>query len=176
MRVAALGTAAILLVGCSPGSNSAASPVASTATATATPSLTRAPSPIPAPADATAVGTALKAAVPSITAVTTLTGALDTSRLLGRPGHYVSAAWITDSGAAEGRTGIDGGAVVEVFASAADAQERSDYIQGVLKKASPVFGTEWHHLKGTTLLRVSGKLAASTNDQYASAFYAIGGA
>ncbi|MBT2531705.1 hypothetical protein J7E83_06135 [Arthrobacter sp. ISL-48] len=178
IQLVALGAAAILLAGCSPGSSGATSPVpGTTATVTATPSLPRAPTPVPTrAADATAVGTALKAAVPTITAVTTLTEAMDTGRLLGRPGQYLSAAWITDSGAAEGRTGIDGGAVVEVFANAADAQERSDSIQGVLKKASPVFGNEWHHLKGGTLLRVSGKLAASTDDQYASAFYAIGGA
>jgi hypothetical protein len=96
--------------------------------------------------------------------------------MLGRPGQYLSAAWITDSGAAEGRTGIDSGAVVEVFANAAGAWERSADIQEVLKTASPVFGTEWHYLKSATLLRVSGKLAPSTIDRYASMFRAIGGA
>ena len=34
----------------------------------------------------------------------------------------------------------------------------------------PAFGTEWHHLDGATLLRVSGKLNPSVNDQYTAAF------
>ncbi|MBT8163190.1 MULTISPECIES: hypothetical protein [Arthrobacter] len=59
---------------------------------------------------------------------------------------------------------------MEVFAHDADAQARSECIQGVLKKAGPAFGTEWHHLKGKILLRVSGKLNPSTNDEYTAAF------
>ncbi|RAX44989.1 hypothetical protein DQ354_12870 [Arthrobacter sp. AQ5-06] len=121
-------------------------------------------------ADASSVGAALKAKVQSITAVTTVTEELDTNKLLGRPGQYTSAAWIADAGATPGATGIDGGAVVEVFATAADLQTRSEYIQGVLKKMGPAFGTEWHHVKGTTLLRISGKLNPSVNDQYGAAF------
>src|SRR5438128_546983 len=62
------------------------------------------------------------------------------------------------------------GTLVEVFAPAADLQARSEYIQGVLKKMGPAFGTEWHHVKGTTLLRVSGKPIPSVNDQYTAAF------
>ncbi|MCB5292354.1 hypothetical protein [Arthrobacter sp. SO3] len=69
-----------------------------------------------------------------------------------------------------GATGVDGGAVVEVFATPADAQTRSEYIQGVLKTMGPAAGTEWHHLDGATLLRVSGKLNPSVNDQYTAAF------
>jgi hypothetical protein len=34
----------------------------------------------------------------------------------------------------------------------------------------PAFGTEWHHLDGATLLRVSGQLSPSVNDQYTAAF------
>ncbi|MDQ0633482.1 hypothetical protein QFZ40_001391 [Arthrobacter pascens] len=171
-RVVCLGAAAIVLTACSP----VIPPAPSSAPGTA-PYATASATPAPAPSvDATEIAFELKARVPTITAVTTLTEDLDTSRMLGRPGHYLSAAWITDAGAAEGRTGIDAGAVVEVFANAADARERSADIQEVLKKASPVFGTEWHYLKGATLLRVSGKLAPSTNDRYASAFRAISGA
>lgn len=105
------------------------------------------------------MATALKAKVPTITAVTTLTEVLDSNRLLGRPGQYTSLAWITDLGAKAGETGTDGGTVVEVFANAEDAQDRSEYIMGVLKELGPAFGTEWHHLDGTTLLRVSGQLS-----------------
>ncbi|WP_307103290.1 hypothetical protein [Arthrobacter globiformis] len=95
---------------------------------------------------------------------------MDSNKLLGRPGQYTSAAWIADSGATPGETGVDGGATVEVFETAADAKTRSEYILGVLKEMGPAFGTEWHHLKGTTLLRVSGKLSPSVNTQYKAAF------
>jgi hypothetical protein len=40
----------------------------------------------------------------------------------------------------------------------------------VLKQRGPTFGTKWHHLQGTTLLRVSGKLNPSVNDQCTAAF------
>ncbi|MDQ0865598.1 hypothetical protein QF036_003179 [Arthrobacter globiformis] len=120
--------------------------------------------------DATSIATALKPKVPSVTKITTVTEALDSNKLLGRPGQYTSAAWIADSGATPGETGVDGGATVEVFETAADAKTRSEYILGVLKEMGPAFGTEWHHLKGTTLLRVSGKLSPSVNTQYKAAF------
>ncbi|MDQ0239526.1 hypothetical protein [Arthrobacter bambusae] len=116
------------------------------------------------------MATELKPKVLSITGITPVTEALDSNKLLGRPNQYTSAAWIADSGATAGRTGIEGGAVVEVFANAADGTARSEYILGVLKKAGPAFGTEWHHLKGNVLLRVSGVLGLSVNDQYTAAF------
>lgn len=138
---------------------------------------TEAASPIPTPtptptvaADATPIATALKAKVASITKVTTVTEALDSNQLLGRPNQYTSAAWIADSGATPGETGIDGGAVVEVFANAEDAKTRSEYILRVLKEGGPILGTEWPHLKGAALLRVSGQLSPSVNKQYAAAF------
>lgn len=166
---AALGVAAVLLTGCSaqaaPTTPSASA--ASTATTSAMPSAT--PTPTTA-ADATSVATALQAKVPSITAVTTVTEDLDENKLLGRNGQYTSLAWITDSGATAGKTGTDGGAVVEVFANAEDAKTRSDYIQRVLKAMGPAAGTEWHHLDGATLLRVSGQLSPSVNDQYTATF------
>lgn len=177
-HLAALGVAAFLLIGCSapstqttaPASNAATTPPAAAATAT-----TEAPTAIPTPtpavaADATSVATALKRKVPSITKVTKVTEALDSNKLLGRPGQYTSAAWIADKGATPGETGVDGGATVEVFETAADAKTRSEYILGVLKEMGPAFGTEWHHVKGTALLRVSGKLSPSVNTQYKAAF------
>jgi hypothetical protein len=165
---AALAVAAVLLTGCSAQASPATSSAPAVAsTASATPSATPTPT---AAADATSVATALKAKVPSITAVTTVTEALDENKLLGRNGQYTSLAWITDSGATAGKTGTDGGAVVEVFANAEDAKTRSDYIQRVLKAMGPAAGTEWHHLDGATLLRVNGKLSPSVNDQYTAAF------
>lgn len=116
------------------------------------------------------MATELKAKVPSITAITTVTEELDSNKLLGRPNQYTSLAWITDAAGKPEQTGTDGGAVVEVFANEADATARSAYILGVLKSAGPVFGTEWHHQKGNVLLRVNGILSPSTNDLYKAAF------
>lgn len=176
-HLAALGAAAFLLAGCSapstqtaaPASTGSTPPAAATQASNETPTSTPTPSPKVA-ADATSVATALKPKVASITKITTVTEALDSNKLLGRPGQYSSAAWIADSGATPGETGVDGGATVEVFETAADAKTRSEYILGVLKEMGPAFGTEWHHVKGTALLRVSGKLSPSVNAQYKAAF------
>ena len=172
-HLVALGVAAVLLSGCSaqaaPATSSAPAAASSAAAAASTPSATPTPTPTKA-ADAAAVATALKGKVTTITAVTPVTEANDSNKLIGRPGQYTSAAWINDSGATAGATGVDGGAVIEVFATPADAKTRSDYIQGALAKMGPAFGTEWHHLDGPTLLRVSGKLNPSVNDQYTAAF------
>ena len=54
--------------------------------------------------------------------------------------------------------------------SEADATARSEYILGILMNAGSAFGTEWHHQKGKVLLRVSGVLSPSVNDQYKAAF------
>ena len=47
--------------------------------------------------------------------------------------------------------------VIEVFATPEAAQKRSDYIQAILT-ASPILGSEWNHVSGASLMRVSGKL------------------
>lgn len=150
-------------------SSSASATPSATATITVTATATASPTATPT-GDATAVAELLKSRIPSITKVTTVTAALDSNKLLGRPGQYTSAAWITDNRGQAGATGIDGGAVVEIFATAADAKARSDYIQATLKSLGPSAGTEWHHLSGPTLLRVSGKLPPAANDEYTKAF------
>lgn len=171
-----LGAMALLLAACSAPSTQAsdqATPAASSSAASAkpTPSATSIAAPTPTPvADATSIAASLKPKIASITKITTVTEALDSNKLLGRPNQYTSAAWITDTGATAGETGIDGGAVVEVFENEADAQARSTYILRVLKEAGPVLGTEWHHMKGTALLRISGQLSPSVNKQYKAAF------
>ncbi|MGM9472442.1 hypothetical protein ACS5PJ_10595 [Pseudarthrobacter sp. YS3] len=169
-HLVALGVAAVILAGCSAPSTqpavTTAAPAATSSSAIPTPTPTLTPTKA---ADATAVATELKAKVPSITGITTVTEELDSNKLLGRPNQYTSAAWIADAGATPGETGIDSGAVVEVFANEADATARSEYILRILKKAGPAFGTEWHHQKGNVLLRVSGVLSPSVNDQYKAA-------
>lgn len=142
-----------------------------TATPTAEP--TAAPTPtVVAPVDAEAATEAMRAANPEITAVTVYDENTDPNDLIGRPGQYTSAARITD-GRAAGGDGIDAGAVVEVFATPEDAQARSTYIQEMLTELGPAFGTEWHHLQGTHLLRVSGSLVPSVNDEYSAAWTAL---
>jgi hypothetical protein len=175
-HLAVLGATALLLAACSAPSTQTSDQATSAAPSSATsvtPTRSATPTATPTPtaaADATTVAAALKPKVASITKITTVTEALDSNKLLGRPNQYRSAAWITDSGAPAGETGIDGGAVVEVFENEADAKARSAYILRVLKEAGPVLGTEWHHMKGTALLRVSGLLSPSVNKQYATAF------
>ena len=59
--------------------------------------------------------------------------------------------------------------MVEVWPTAADAQRRSDYIQGILKD-SPVLGTEYDTLNGAALLRIDGKVKPSVAKNYAAKF------
>lgn len=123
--------------------------------------------------NAAALAAALVDAVESATGFTEYTEDSDPNDLIGRPGQYVSAASIADDGA-EGDRGVDGGAVIEVFASENDAQARSEYILAILED-SPMFGLEWHHLDGVALLRVSGALKPSVNEVYAEAWASIVG-
>ena len=160
----------LLLAGCgAETSEEVPAPAASSAPATesAAPALTGEAKP------ATAIGIAeqLAAEVPTIVKVTEVTENNDVNELIGRPGQYTGAAWITDEAASDqSAKGIDGGAVVEVFENAEDAQTRSDYIQGILKEGGPAFGTEYHHLDENVLLRVSGELKPSQAKAYEAAF------
>lgn len=118
-----------------------------------------------APKDAAQVAAILKQAVPTATTITTWTAETDPNHLLGRPGGYTSAATVLDR-----RTGCTDlatscGATVEVFSSAGDAAQRSTYILGLLDQA-PMLGTEYHHLSGPTLVRVSGKLTPAQAAKY----------
>ncbi|WP_139003657.1 hypothetical protein [Arthrobacter crystallopoietes] len=109
--------------------------------------------------------------MPTIVKVTEVTENNDLNELIGRPGQYTGAAWITDEAASDqSAKGIDGGAVVEVFENAEDAQTRSVYVQGILKEGGPAFGTEYHHLDENVLLRVSGELKPSQAKAYEAAF------
>ncbi len=179
-RTAAATALLLLLAGCggqaapaTQPTQSAAQPAGSTASATTdvtetaqTP--TTEPAPPVNPADATGWAEAVQQT--STTKITTITEDNDPNDLIGRPGGYVSAAVIHDSGAeCEDGLGVACGAVVEVFASEDDAARRSEYIQGILKE-NPVFGTEWHSLNGSALLRVGGTLKPSVADGYLDAF------
>lgn len=168
---------AVSFVGCSsdseaasPPKSAAASQEAKSAGPTASPAPSETQTEAAAPETAMSVSERLQAKVPSISAVTEVTEVNDSNGLIGRPGQYISAAWIADVAADPAQTGIDGGAVVEVFSNEADAQTRSDYIQETLKSMGPAFGTEYHYMDGTVLLRVSGVLMPSQATLYEQAF------
>lgn len=183
MRRALIAAAALaLLAGCASADElTPESPAASEAPAptAADPEPAReaeTPEPEPEPpveADAATLAAALVEAVDSASGFTEYTEDSDPNDLIGRPGQYISAASISDDGA-DGDSGVDAGAVIEVFASEADAQARSEYILAILKD-SPMLGVEWHHLDGVALLRVSGALKPSVNDVYAEAWASIVG-
>ncbi|WP_153297128.1 hypothetical protein [Arthrobacter yangruifuii] len=160
----------------SASSSAAASPTSSAATSTTTQAPAPAtppsamPSPAPEPVTALRVAEQLQAAVPSITLVTEVTEANDSTGSLGQPGKYISAAWITDAAATvPEEQSIVRGAVVEVFASEAEAQARLQTLAEDIA-LGPAFNAEYQYLQGTVLLRVSGKLGDAQAALYAEAF------
>jgi hypothetical protein len=66
------------------------------------------------------------------------------------------------------------GGSVEVFADAAAAKRRSEYIQTSLAALGPVAGTEYDYLTGTALVRVAGSLPPSKAAQYEATVNAMG--
>ena len=166
---------AIALAGCSSagGPSSENQPEPSTATVISPETTSSAEEPTevpPEPVGALTVAERLQAAIPSVSSVTEVTENNDSNNLIGRPGQYVTAAWVADASADPTQTGIDGGAVVEVFANAEDAQSRSTYIQDTLRSMGPAFGTEYHYFDGSVLLRVSGVIVPSQAALYEQAF------
>jgi hypothetical protein len=102
----------------------------------------------------------------------------DPNNLIGRPGQYTSKVVFADprTGVALDKATPDNGAggSVEVFADAAAAKTRSDYIQKTLAGLGPVAGTEYHYLAGTALVRVAGMLRPSDAAQYETVVTAMG--
>jgi hypothetical protein len=104
--------------------------------------------------------------------ITVWTAVTDENHLLGRPGGYTSAATIMDkriSCTDPTDPGTDCGATVEVFATPDQALARSQYIQSLM---GGIFGTEYHYLAGTALLRVTGTLTPDVAMQYDTKFEA----
>jgi hypothetical protein len=103
----------------------------------------------------------------------------DPNKLLGRPNGYTAGAFINDPRV--GPIGADAApgdiqaastvsaVIIEVWPTAADAQARSDYIQGI-EKTAPMMGSEYDHISGSALLRVSGILPPSINAEYTAAW------
>ncbi|MFJ8188889.1 hypothetical protein ACIQ8D_03665 [Streptomyces sp. NPDC096094] len=102
----------------------------------------------------------------------------DPNHLLGRPNQYTSKVTFTDSrikvdDVADAEPGSIGlGGAIEVFATAADAQARADYIQNVTK-GMPMLA-EYDFVSGTVLIRVSHYLTPTQAADYKAAAAALG--
>ncbi|MGW3556291.1 hypothetical protein ACWDNT_02755 [Streptomyces sp. NPDC000963] len=102
----------------------------------------------------------------------------DPNHLLGRPNQYTSKVTFTDSrikvddvvGAEPGSIGLGG--AIEVFATAADAQARADYIQNVTKGMPAL--AEYDFVSGTVLIRVSHYLTPTQAADYKAVAAALG--
>ncbi len=123
---------------------------------------------------ATAIADAIKAEVPEISEVVTITEDNDPNDKIGRPGGYVDGAVMFDSRAEPTgeEPGADQGAFLEVWPDEASATDRSEFIQGVLEDADGLFGTEYHYQHDGFLLRVTGVIKPSEAQAYEAAFNA----
>ena len=125
------------------------------------------------PSSAIDLAYGLKSAVPSIAKTVQITEDNDPNDKIGRPGGYVDAAVMYDSRVDpcnRENFGVECGASIEIWPNAADAKDRSEFIQTTLKGANGVLGSEYHFLKGPTLLRVWGDMKPSIAKAYESAW------
>lgn len=122
---------------------------------------------------------ALKAAIPSVTKLVTITEKNDPNDLIGRPNGYVAAVVLHDSRGDCGtdfetdkvdETATDCGAKIEQWPDEAGAKRRSKHIQGIQKEMGSIAGSEWNYVKGGLLLRVGGNVPPSANEEYKAAF------
>jgi serine/threonine protein kinase, bacterial len=125
------------------------------------------------PATAQQAAETIKAAVPEVTSLITITEDNDQNNMIGRTSGYVAATVLVDSriteGCDTGKPVIVCGAGVEQWPDEAAAQRRADYIKTMLSSA-PFLGSEYETVKGNLLLRVSGKLKPSAAQAYQAAF------
>jgi hypothetical protein len=175
-----IATAAILaLAGCTSNSTSAQgdAPVASsTASASAAPQTPRSTPTLvprkPAPSvSALAISAVLKAKIPSVTQVVQISENKDSNNPIGRPNEYTPAATLYDSRKPCTELGVDCGATIEIWPSAALATTRVNYIQTTLK-ANYVLGSEYDYSHGNAVLRVAGAMKPSHEAAYLQAWYA----
>lgn len=176
MRRAAILAASTLLLaaGCGGSSKTSAPAGAGGAPAAAAPA---AHTPAArAATDAAGVVARLKTAGLPVGAVIVYTAATDPNHLLGRPGGYLSKAGFADTrinpkDAKDDSPGaVDLGGDIEVFADAAGANARADYIRKAMA-AMPMLGTQYEYVSGPVLLRLSQVL---TPDQAAAYKKALG--
>lgn len=96
----------------------------------------------------------------------------DPNELLGRPNGYTSRSDLLDLRTGEQAFGASGGAAVEVFANAAEAQARKAYIDSIIESA-PMLGPEYSWVHDSILLRVSGALTPEQAAEYESAMSSL---
>ncbi|MFJ6355359.1 hypothetical protein ACIQKB_38610 [Streptomyces sp. NPDC092046] len=102
----------------------------------------------------------------------------DPNHLLGRPNQYTSKITFTDSRikaddvTGSGPGSVERGGAIEVFATAADAQARADYI-GKVTKGMPVL-VEYDYVSGPVLVRVSRYLTPSQAADYKAGAVSLG--
>jgi hypothetical protein len=122
--------------------------------------------------DAKAVVDALKAAGLPLSSIAEQDENTDPNNMIGRPGRYTSRASADVPGAdtTADKYTIDRGLVVEVFASAADADARSKYLQDNLKSME-FLGTEYHFrpTDKQILVRLSGKVKPAQAKKFETA-------
>lgn len=167
---AAVLAAALALSAC--GSDEAASPsVDSSASSEPTETQTT-ETPAAEPKTATEIGDAIKAEIPEISKVLTITEDNDPNDKIGRPGGYVDGAVLFDSRAepTDEEPGVDQGAFLEVWPDEAASTDRSEFIQDALKGADGVLGTEYHYQHKGFLLRVTGEVKPSQAKAYETVF------
>jgi hypothetical protein len=155
----------VLAAGCArPPADGDGSGDAAASTATLTPRPTPRPTPKPARSaqhkvTAEQVVVAFKQAGLPVVAYTVYTADIDEQHLLGKPGQYTSKATFSDGrlvGDGGERSGLRGGGVVEVFASAPDAARR----------AARLAGTSRLHRNGAVLLRLDSRLGSRAAARY----------
>ena len=151
----------VALAGCASADDSTTA-AAPAATAAAAPAATTADATIEAKApDASALVTKLEAAKLGLTNVAVQDEDTDPNNLIGRPNGYTSRASADLPGGDTDAEKYDTarGLVVEVFADAASAKRRAEFIESA-QQGAPILGTEYHYFTkdGTGLVRVSGKI------------------
>ncbi|OUE28354.1 hypothetical protein BFL36_01865 [Clavibacter michiganensis] len=121
------------------------------------------------------IASAIKGGVPSSGDIVQITEDNDPNDVIGRPTGYVDAATLYDSRVSCDELGAECGASIEIWADAAAAQARMDYIQGILASTTAL-GTEYDYIRGNAIVRVTGELKPSQAAEYASAIDAHLGA
>jgi hypothetical protein len=118
---------------------------------------------------ATASANTIKAQVPSVVKVVTITAKNDPNPIFGRPGAYVSAAVVYEQTTTCTTLAVACGAKVEVYQSTADAAARAKYLLG-MQRDGMIPGGEFDYVRGISVLRVFGGLAPSLAEKYHAAF------
>ncbi|WP_405966122.1 hypothetical protein OG613_01180 [Streptomyces sp. NBC_00015] len=121
--------------------------------------------------------TGISASVNSAKLSGAVTAENDPNKLLGRPHQYTSKITFDDTRipaadvSATDKGAVERGGAIEVFADAADAKARAEYIQTVTK-SMPMLA-EYDYVHGPVLVRVSHYLTPTQAAEYKAAVEAL---